>query len=64
MGRGFGNLKHGVRRIGDGDLAHRIESDTKDEFGDLAAALHALRSLLLISHHVDVLFGNVTVTEL
>lgn len=46
IGRGIigsvGKLKEGARRIGGGDLEHRIELDTRDEIGEVAVAFNEM----------------------
>lgn len=46
VGQGLGKLEQGVRRIGDGDLEHRIKLNSRDEIGDLAAAFNDMTQKL------------------
>jgi signal transduction histidine kinase/DNA-binding response OmpR family regulator len=47
--QGFETLKQGAIRIGEGDLAHRIELTSKDEIGNLAQAFNDMAEKLAIA---------------
>jgi signal transduction histidine kinase/DNA-binding response OmpR family regulator len=47
--QGFETLKQGAIRIGEGDLAHRIELTSKDEIGKLAQAFNVMTEKLAIA---------------
>ncbi len=46
IGRGVGTLRDGAKRIGGGDLEHRIELKARNELGELAQAFNAMTARL------------------
>ena len=53
----LGVIRYGLKRIGEGDLEHRVPVQTNDEFGDVAAAVNQMANEL---REREILKGTLT----